>query len=146
MHDSYLNSITISQAEVNQLPLLKRFFKSNGFRAQAAKSDMIFYAQHKNIIVCALRLCQYGDSWLLRSMCVKSDYQRQGVGRHFLHNISAHLQSTACYCFPYEHLEKFYSEAGFSQIEASLSDNRISTLFKNYRSRGKNILLMKYTD
>lgn len=145
MHDSFINSITISRADVNQLPLIKKFFKLNGFRPQAAKSDIIYIAMHNNIIVAALRLCHYNNSLLLRSMCIKAEYRRRGLGHYFLDEISSILKDNTCYCFAYTYLEKFYSSAGFNTIVPHKAEQEISELYNIYLSKGKKIILMLYS-
>jgi N-acetylglutamate synthase-like GNAT family acetyltransferase len=145
MRDSLLNTITISQAEVTQLQLVKRFFKDNGFRAQAAKSDVIYIARNGQGIIGALRLCLYDKSWLLRSMCIKEEFRHKGIGLMFLKSIHNELQSKRCYCFPYLHLENFYQQAGFTHIEPQQSAAVIANKYNNYLSKGKQILIMRFT-
>ena len=145
MNDSLLDTIFISQAEVPQLPLVKRFLKENGFRAQVAKTDVAYIVKHKQTIIGALRLCQYDSNWLLRSMCIKDSYRNMGIGRHLLSFIQPDLASKQCYCFAYSHLEKFYQQAGFCPVKPEQSSLVIRRKFDNYISRGKKILLMKFS-
>jgi len=144
MRDSFLNTIIICKAEVNQLPQLKRFFKTNGFRPQAAKSDAVYMARQNQSILGALRLCCYNNSWLLRSMCVLEDYRHKGIGRFMLSSIAAELKDRQCYCFPHHYLESFYSKAGFSLIDPEQTEPIILGLFNNYVAKGRKIILMQY--
>jgi len=144
MHDSLLNNITICKAEVTQLPLLKRFFKLNGFRAQAAKSDEIYIAKQDQTILGALRLCPHDNCWLLRSMCVTESYRYKGLGHHILASIADELRSKKCYCFAYPHLENFYNQSGFMPIDPAQADPVILALYQNYIMKGKKIILMQY--
>jgi len=145
MRDSFLNTITISRAEVNQLQLVKRFFKANGFRSQAAKSDIIYIARQKHSIVGALRLCLYDKSWLLRSMCIIENYRCKGIGIMLLKSIHDELDSKQCYCFPYNYLENFYQQAGFIRIEPQQASVIIADRYNSYIAKGKKILLMKFS-
>jgi len=145
MYDSFLNTITISQAEVNQLQLVKRFFKENGFRAQAAKSDIIYIATLEHAIVGALRLCPYDKNWLLRSMCIKEEHRHKGIGLMLLKFIRNELQSKQCYCFPYDYLENFYHQAGFVRIDPPQAETNIVERYNSYISKGKKILIMKFS-
>ena len=144
MPDSFDN-ITVSIAEPSILPLIKRFFHSQGMRAQAAKSDDIVITRaNGNIIIGALRLCPVGDSWLLRSMCIDEKFQRQGIGLNMLINIRDNLSLKNCYCFPYTYLENFYEQAGFQIIDAADAAPEIQKQYEQYQTNGKKISLMQF--
>lgn len=145
MNDSLLNNITISQTEAAHLPLIKRFLKENGFRAQAAKTDVIYTVRLNQTLIGALRLCHYSDSWLLRSMCIKESYRRMGIGLQLLLSIHSDLESKQCYCFSYQHLESFYHNAGFRRIDYHQATAIIHEMFCNYINQGKNIVLMQFS-
>lgn len=147
MTDS-LSQFTVSIADTAILPLVKRFFQSQGMRSQAAKSDdvvIIRDAAANNIIIGALRLCPVNGSWLLRSMSIDKDYQRQGLGLYMLEQIKTTLKDKQCYCFPYCHLESFYQAAGFIKTQASDADSGIEQLYKQYTEKGKQLLIMRYS-
>lgn len=101
-------------------------------------------ARQNQSIIGALRLCPYNNSWLLRSMCIREDYRRQGLGHFMLSSIDAELQSKQCYCFPHNYLENFYMRAGFSLIDSVQADAVIAKLFNNYINQGRKIILMQY--
>jgi len=147
MPDSF-NQITVSIADPSILPLIKRFFHSQGMRAQAAKSDDIVIARDNtnnvNQIIGALRLCPVEGSWLLRSMCIDETFQRQGVGLNMLNKIQANLSSKSCYCFPYTYLENFYEKAGFQIINTADAAPEIQTLYEQYLKSGKKISIMQF--
>lgn len=146
MRDSLTNTITISEADVNLLPVVKNFFKKNGFRAQAAKSDIVYIARLHNSMVGALRLCPYSNNtWLLRSMCIKEELRNQGIGSDFLMSLNDTFKAKNVYCFPYKHLEAFYRKAGFEIVDHQHVDTRILDSFHNYINKGKNIILMQYS-
>ena len=136
MCDSFINTITISTADVTQHPQVKRFFKDNGFRPQAGKADIIYTAKLGQSIIAALRLCRYENSWLLRSMCVSDSHRNKGVGSAMLSSISTDLLAKKCYSFPYRHLQSFYQAVGFSLIDIDQAEPNIANKYNNYLSKG----------
>lgn len=143
-----LNNISVEAAEKNILPLIKRFFQHNGMRAQAAKADRVFIARdnsnNRQTIIAALRLCPVSDSWLLRSMCVETSFQRQGIGLHMLKQLKHELAEKQCYCFPYSHLQVFYQQAGFSLISPEQANADIVQKFNLYNEQNRDIQLMQF--
>ena len=147
MPDS-LDKISVSLAEVTILPLVKRFFQANRMRAQAAKSDLVFIArltdQQNNPIIGALRLCPVDSSWLLRSMVVDKNYQRQGIGHKILLEIKQELAEKKCFCYAYRHLQGFYQHAGFRCTELSEVPESIAQRFLQYQASHNEIILMQF--
>lgn len=147
MTDSF-SQFTVSTADVAILPLVKRFFHSQGMRSQAAKTDDVIIVRNtetkNNSIIGALRLCPLKDSWLLRSMSIESSYQRQGIGLYLLNQIKDNLKDKQCYCFPYRHLEYFYTKAGFKIINVESANEEIKILYRQYSKSGKDILIMQF--
>ncbi|MDH5483699.1 MAG: GNAT family N-acetyltransferase [Gammaproteobacteria bacterium] len=123
---------------------MKRFFREQGMRPQAAKSDRVYMALHEDKLLAALRLCPFGDNWVLRSMCVESSYRGQGIGRHFLKSLLNVFAETECYCFAYEHLVVFYQSTGFKLIEVEQVPLIVAERFRCYQNSGKNVCLMQY--
>ena len=147
MTDS-LPQITVSTADVTILPLVKRFFHTQGMRSQAAKVDEIIITRNKqspnNTIIGALRLCPVQNSWLLRSMSIEHSFQRKGIGLYMLKQIKDNLSKKECYCFPYKHLEEFYRKAGFQVIDESEANDEIRQFYRQYIESGKDILIMQF--
>lgn len=151
MHDSLLDQISVTKADTLILPLVKRFFRDQGMRAQAAKADEIFIASlatgttaTSQTIIGALRLCPLGEHWLLRSMSIAQPYQRRGIGLFMLQQIQPVLAAKHCYCFPYSHLQSFYLQAGFQLADSSRCPPEIKRLFEQYLDAGKAICLMQF--
>ena len=126
------------------MPQVKRFFRDQGFRAQAPKSEDIYIAQLEQRIIGALRLQPFQPFWLLRSMCIDQDYQRQGIGLFMLKQLHAELNERQCFCFPFKYLDHFYQTAGFNPITPEQAPKIIADKFNHYRSQGKDILLHQF--
>lgn len=145
MHETLLDQLSFKETDHYNLPRVKQFYKLNGMRAQAPKGDLIYTASLDTRILAALRLHQVNhNGYLLRSMCVHVDYRRHGIGNALLQFLQPQLNAIDCYCFPYSHLNTFYSTAGFCLLEAHMAPQTIYDKFSRYRNNGKDICLMKH--
>ena len=126
------------------LQQVKRFYREHKMKPQAPKSDDIYIALLNNKLVGALRLCPYENTWLLRSMCIKTDLRGKGIGHFILTELVDTLAQKQCYCFPYSHLEKFYEKIGFEKIAPHDTDEVIAKKYNGYLANGKKILLMQF--
>ncbi len=140
-----LENIIINKAEPLILPQVKRFFRDHGFRPQAPKNDEIYIALLNKQLIGALRISPIDQYWLLRSMCIHENYRRQGIGQFMLEQIKPTLNNKQCFCFPYEHLEKFYQTVGFHTIDTSQAPDVIVEKFNTYIKNGKKIKLQQYS-
>ena len=146
MNESSENNITIKKAEGYVLQQVKRFYRDNGMRPQAAKNDDVYIVLSDSRIIAALRLCDCDEVWLLRSMCVAQDQRNRGVGSRMLHELASVLGRKPCFSFPFEHLKAFYLRAGFKEVDGAQVPAGIKARFMGYREKGKKIILMKYHD
>ena len=139
-----MTTLEFKQADHYSLPLVKRFYKKNGMRAQAPKGDLIFIALKDHKIVASLRLHPVQSCYLLRSMCVAANQRKQGVGSALLQFLQPTLGKIECYSFPFEHLIEFYQRANFVLFESNSCPEAITDKFQRYIDKGKKIALMKY--
>ena len=144
MLETSLTQLTFKQADHYNLPRVKQFYKQHGMRAQAPKGDEIYIASLQTKIVAALRLQPVGDVFLLRSMCVDSNLRQQGIGSALLDYLQPRLGSIECYCFPFDHLLKFYQSANFISVLAESAPQGVHSKFERYINNGKKICLMKH--
>jgi len=140
------NNIIITTAQPAILPQVKRFFREQGFRPQAPRGDEIHIALLDDRLIGALRLCPHDQAWLLRSMCIQQDFRQQGIGSFMLQQLQPQLARQPCYCFPYEHLQRFYQRAGFQQVSPEQAAIGIADKYRQYLDSGKKILLMQYQE
>jgi predicted GNAT family N-acyltransferase len=139
-----LDNITIKKAEGFMLTQVKRFYREHKMKAQAPKTDDIYIALLNNKLIGALRLCPYENSWLLRSMCIKTDMRGKGIGRFMLNQLTTIFHEKQCYCFPFNHLENFYKTVGFEKIPTGDAAEIIEKKYTGYLANGKKILLMQF--
>lgn len=144
MLETSSTQLVFSQVNHYSLPRVKHFYKNNGMRAQAPRSDEVYIASQGTSIVAALRLHPLGKAFLLRSMCVDNSLRQTGIGSALLEYLQPRLQSIDCYCFPFSHLQMFYQRAGFITIPVAEAPEAITDRFQRYLNNGKDICLMKH--
>ncbi len=144
MLETSSTQLVFSLVDHYSLPRVKHFYKNNGMRAQAPRSDEVYIATQGTKIVAALRLHPVNHVFLLRSMCVDSQLRNQGIGSILLDHLQPRLDEIECYCFPFSHLTGFYQRAGFHIISTDLAPEAINDKFQRYLGNGKDICLMKH--
>jgi len=106
--------------------------------------DQIFIiAEHGNAIVGSVRLCVEEGYWILRTMRVHPDFQKQGIGMKMLHALEEYLRTHNCYCLPYTHLVNFYGAIGFETIEPGEAPVHLHERFKTYCDKQMQVVVMK---
>ena len=96
------------------------FYRLCGSSATVEKGDTIIFAVHNGEMIGIVRLCHEHGLDVLRTMRVRSDFQRQGVGLEMLQYFKEVVNSkgiSKLFCLPYDHLESFYGSIGFKKIE-----------------------------
>jgi N-acetylglutamate synthase-like GNAT family acetyltransferase len=89
------------------------------------------------------RLCSERGAIVLRGMRVRSDVQRQGIGRKLLARVQQAIGSEVCYCIPYIWLRSFYGEAGFREVRPDEAPEFLAARSALYRSNGLDVILMR---
>jgi N-acetylglutamate synthase-like GNAT family acetyltransferase len=116
-----LKNVGVEAAKENELVEAQRFYDSRGYGGAAIEStDIVVLAKHENEIVGIGRICQEDDLLCLRGMQVRPEFQRQGLGSRILQHLEKEIGLNPCYCLPYEHLRKFYGQAGFKHVSTGL--------------------------
>ena len=72
---------------------------------------------------------------VLRTMRVRPDAQRRGVGRAMLDRFAGMLGPGACYCLPFAHLTGFYGLVGFEEVAAEHLPPHLARRLAEYRER-----------
>ena len=134
---------TIEQLAEIQYPLANKFYKHSRYSAKAVRGDDVYVLRGESGIQAAVILQKKSDGWVfLRSMCVDPQWRRQGLGGQLLLGLADTLAQQKVYCYPFEHLQKFYSAAGFSLMDVDSAPDFIVHAFERYSAQGRRICLM----
>lgn len=98
------------------------FYESMGRASRVDSADRLVIATIANEIVGVVRLCFENSCYVLRTMQIRLNYQKQGIGFQILKEFERLLAREGIeqiYCFAYAHLEKFYGSIGFAKIDFS---------------------------
>lgn len=129
-------------AEV-QFPLVNKFYKACRYSGKATRGDSIFALKGAQGIVAAVRLEPRSNGWyFLRSMCVAPELRRQGLGSQLLRGLDDFLQQHPCYCYPFDHLQGLYQQAGFRLQDPHTAPAEMQEAFRRYTAQGRKIILM----
>ena len=144
----------IEELQPVAFPLVNRFFKANGHKGKARSNERVFALRKEGKIIAALRACRRSEGYLLRSVWVAVPERGCGYGlelvRHSVQALSVQPLSeqasppARCWCYPYSHLEHFYTLAGFKELPASCVPDDISAPWLSYKKNGQGFLLMEH--
>ena len=127
-----------------QRSALAQFYKRNQYKGKITATDNIWVMTHvDDQIIGAARLCQQAGFTLLRGVWIEKALRTQGLGSRLL----AHLKNVGalqeCYCFPYLHLESFYSRHGFCPVAHAPAP--LHSALERYNRQAEQVLLMYQT-
>ena len=129
------------QLEPIKFPLVNQFYKRVYKKGLARKNEAVFILKEKEII-CSAKLKTLDNQLLLTGVACDPKHTKQGFASLLINKILV-LQKQPVYCFPYPHLQLFYSRLGFVQTEASILPEIIQQRFHRY-SENRTLLLMVY--
>lgn len=95
----------------------QEFYSSVGYLKNIGEEDRIIGAITQDRIIGAVRIAREDGVFVLRSMQVSLNFQRQGIGTGILNVANSLIEKNICWCIPYEWLESFYNQIGFKKIE-----------------------------
>lgn len=144
--DSYFLNIV----DPLHLPLVERFYADNGYRVKCGRLDRVYtFTANGKIIAAARLILQQSDVYLLRNLCVATDYRRQKVASNFLLEFLPQLAPKNCYCFISATLQHFYEAVRFEclSVDELLMDSvpvDISDMHMRQRKRKRGWILMGF--
>ena len=129
------------ELETIKLPLVNQFYKRVYKKGLASKDERVFILKEKAII-CSARLKKLNKQLLLTGVACAPEFRGQGYASQLINKLLL-LQEQPVYCFPYTHLQPFYSRLGFVQADSQSAPEIISQKFYAY-SKNRDLLLMVY--
>lgn len=133
----------IEYAETTDLPAVQAFYSTVGYGGTALPSDRLLVARADQSIVAAVRLCTENGTLVLRGMYVAEEGQGQGIGSRLLESIDKVIGPAECWCLPYSHLTRFYSQIGFRMCEGEDAPTFLTDRWRRYIDAGQKVVIMK---
>ncbi len=130
------------EVDVLRFPVVNAFYKHVRQRVRLKSSDRVFIVKNEQKIIAAVRLQDDKPYYFLRNMQVVAGMQRQGVGHYLLQNVMPILDTKACYCYPFTHLQGFYEQAGFLTVSSRCVPEGIIQKYHRYVAQGRDIIIM----
>jgi len=140
---------------ISVVPGLESLTEANAFYAAQGRggtvepNDTLVIARDEQGIAGIVRLCRERGFFSLRTMQVRVDRQRQGLGQELLQRFDEHVRElglSELYCMPYAHLEGFYGRIGFQRmIDVSKAPEVLWNRYDKHCNRKPNspVILMK---
>lgn len=124
---------------------VNKFYKSQQHKGKANGEDVVFVIWYEGELVGAVRLVPYDHFYWLRSLYIKEALRGKGLGLELLNFVKRSLEGPFkkdIHCFPYEHLQSFYSLGGYRLSDSQLLPETLTDLYLKYLSRGERIIAM----
>ncbi|MCV6614149.1 MAG: GNAT family N-acetyltransferase [Cellvibrionaceae bacterium] len=129
-----------------QLPLLNRFYKHCRYPAKGGRGDRCFCLRQNGGIVAAVKLSPQTidglDYWFLRAMVVEPTKRGEGLGSALLQGLLPVLAERPCYCYPFNHLEGFYAQAGYARMDPAILPQRLQQGLARLQQQGRKVVVM----
>jgi N-acetylglutamate synthase-like GNAT family acetyltransferase len=125
--------VTLREAGVEDRERVRAFYVACGHSGLLDPADRVLIAEAGGQIVGAVRLCVEEGLQVLRTMRVRSDAQRRGIGRAILRRFVTMLADEECFCLPFAHLAGFYGEIGFEPVPPAALPPHLAARLAAYR-------------
>ena len=134
--------IEVALAGSTDLALVEEFYSNVGYGGGLGAADRVLVGRQEESIVAAAKLSPEGDTLVLRGMYVSEPLRGVGVGATLLERVSDEIGSSRCWCVPYSHLRRFYSNIGFTVIPDGEAPGFLLSRRERYRSSGHDVIVM----
>jgi pimeloyl-ACP methyl ester carboxylesterase/N-acetylglutamate synthase-like GNAT family acetyltransferase len=131
--------VALREAAVDDRERVRAFYIACGNSGLFAPSDRVLIAEAGGQIIGAVRLCVESGVQVLRTMRVRPDWQRQGIGRAVLRRFVTMLADEDCFCLPCPRLVGFYGEIGFEPVAPEALPPHLAARLAAYRRERPNV-------
>jgi predicted N-acetyltransferase YhbS len=138
-----VSRVSIDVARVSDHGALNQLYLAWGYRGGIAPADVVYVATLDGRAVGLVRRTSEEGVLMLRGMQVDPNCRRQGIGTLLLRALVAALPAGECYCIPFDHLARFYSQGGFETIDESEAPAFLRQRISRYRAQGHFVLIMR---
>jgi GNAT superfamily N-acetyltransferase len=132
--------VEIELVRSDGLAQVGEFYKAAGYGGGVSEDDVTLAAKSGGRMVGVVRLCTEEGVVVLRGMQVAPAFQRQGV----LGRCIPYLEQGVAYCLPYEHLVRFYGQAGFTPAAPEELPAFLARRLAAYIASGQRVLAMRW--
>ncbi|WP_070970474.1 GNAT family N-acetyltransferase [Vibrio sonorensis] len=139
-----MHELRIETLDPIKMPLVTRLYKSHYPSGKAKSNEKTIVAYNNNTLIGVVRFRPIEQYQLLTGMLVVPEHRGKGVGHELMKHCRHQVLDTDVYCFAYQHLESFYSQHGFTTIEAEALPNNLNQLFNRYTRSGKCLIPMHF--
>jgi len=136
-----INDLSFTVLAKEAIPLANKFYQDHGISNRAKGHDLVWVARDKHRMVGAARLTPVCNKyWLLTGVYVGEDYRGHGIASQL---ISQSLNLTpVVYTFALTHLNAYYRQLGFSDINFNDLPCELAQRFNAYAKQGRKIVAM----
>lgn len=138
---SHLDNAQFSQWQGEHFRPVNQFYRSQKHKGSASGEEQVFIIELDDKIVGAVRLVPYPDYFWLRSLQIEASLKGQRLGSRLLAYVHKQIDQPI-YCFPFTHLDHFYTQAGYQHVKENNLPESIAHLFARYSRKGQGILAM----
>lgn len=128
----------------------EKFYQECERKTHVEPTDTLIVALSEEKPIGIVRLCFENQAYVLRTMQIHPEVQRQGIGSVILEKFDQVLKDrniVQIFCMPYDHLESFYGQIGFRKISVGEApeflQERLADFFRKYPTQ-KAILMERY--
>jgi N-acetylglutamate synthase-like GNAT family acetyltransferase len=136
------DQVRIREAAPVDRERVRAFYLSSGHTGLLARADRLVVAERGGELVGVVRLCEEEDVQVLRTMRVRPDVQRRGVGRALLEHFVTLLDDRSCYCLPFAHLIPFYGLVRFREIAPDALPPHLARRLAQYRTERPGVAMI----
>ena len=124
---------------------VNKFYRSQKHKGSASGDEQVFViwddTEQERTLVGAVRLVPYDSYFWLRSLYIKEELRNKRLGSELLALVQRNI-SQPIHCFPYTHLNPFYSNAGYVNTEKQNLPQSLQQLYDRYTGKGESISIM----
>jgi GNAT superfamily N-acetyltransferase len=132
---------------------VNKFYKKQKHKGSASGEERVFVitenqclalepAENNNItILAAVRLVPAHGYYWLRSLYVEKGLRGQKLGSRLMAFVNDQVDIDI-HCFPYPHLQPFYTQSGYGLTPLTTAPEPLQQLYQRYNRKGDSILFM----